>query len=99
MIRRGSDLGIEATSRLGEWAGGGSGSKGILSPGQTTFLAAFYTILRRRGAATFVGAFAVIRLCRLVVSLEEREREWEESQLGSGRGGEKVKGNGDKEEK
>ena len=97
VIRRGSDLGIEATSRLGEWAGGGSGSKGILSPGQTIFLAAFYTILRRRGAATFVGAFAVIRLCRLVVSLEEREREWEESQLGSG--GEKVIGNGDKEEK
>ena len=105
VIRRGADLGIEATSRLGEWAGGGSGSKGMLTPGQTTFLAAFYTIFRRRGAATFVGAFAVIRLCRLVVSLEEREREWEESQLGSssssgsGSGGEKVKGNGDKEEK
>ena len=56
----------------------------MLSSGQSTFIAAFYTILRRRGLPTFVGAFAVIRLYRLVMNLEEREREWEETQLGSG---------------
>lgn len=85
VIRRSANLGIDTTTKLGQWAGGsGGGKRGMLSSGQSTFIAAFYTILRRRGLPTFVGAFAVIRLYRLVMNLEEREREWEETQLGSG---------------
>ena len=79
IVRRGADLGIDATTRLGRWAGGS-----MLSPGQASFIAAFVCIVRRRGIATFVGSLAVIRLYRLIMSLEEKEREWEsrERELG-----------------
>ena len=56
----------------------------MLSPGQASFIAAFVCIVRRRGIVTFVGSLAVIRLYRLIMSLEEKEREWEirERELG-----------------
>jgi hypothetical protein len=76
-VRTAANVGIDAGRMLGRWAGGN-----MLKPGQALFLSATYCIVRRRGLPTFLGGMFAIRLFRVVLQLDQRERDrdWEGSQ-------------------